>query len=719
MGVPFFDRSGQPIARPNFPPPDRESIAQFKLDARALGALEGLPFRAQVAQQNGFGFKKKKYSEQARKARQELGIPEDRVAVLSIDGGGARGLIPLAMLAKFEALHAPCAQLFDIICGTSTGAIIGSLLAAGMRAEQIRKLYLDHLHEIFTLHRDGPACGPYQDRWEVSFPDFAAQQPFDDVLDIISAVDPALGAALDALQGARDKLRRKLRDKVESFKLSPAYHALDAHITDRTLRLVSGGPAYDKEAKLLPLMREAFEQSRCSTMRDLARRSDCVLVFTAVDYQSGATVYMSASGKDFRGTCEDAKVVNCIEASMSGPLYFESFKGELVDGGTLSANMPLLGALLHLERMSLAQVDAETPRELTRRAGRNGGKTAGERLRAEFGTTEAPVIQTFDLHNTTLISLGCGVGPVKPLRESILDISKSQIHYHEKRWPYGELGRAMELMAQLPGGVEDAVTGAAVLASSTVAGGVAAGPAGLAVGALIGLVAGSLAGGASAVEYGERWLSFGGNMKETLDGHHLFGTGYLANTLGFLKDGLGRNAWTTQEEVFRSGLYRGDFRRFQLSLDKDMQCDGFWRYSTNREAAQNEHKMPWTINVGGEEPVSGAYTLVSIWSEISAPKAVFTAINIPVEQTIQGVDPDRFIPGTDPMGTLGLRWLYCIGQRLVLATREFEATKGAGTVFMAHDLVDDEGHDAFVSARCRDYVPANRWSELTVKLNNL
>lgn len=47
------------------------------------------------------------------------------VKVLSIDGGGIRGIIPATVLVEFENLTGkPIAQLFDYIAGTSTGGIL-------------------------------------------------------------------------------------------------------------------------------------------------------------------------------------------------------------------------------------------------------------------------------------------------------------------------------------------------------------------------------------------------------------------------------------------------------------------------------------------------------------------------------------------------------------------------------------------------------------------
>ncbi len=52
------------------------------------------------------------------------------VKILSIDGGGIRGIIPAMLLAQIESrTQQPIAKLFDLVAGTSTGAILALGLA--------------------------------------------------------------------------------------------------------------------------------------------------------------------------------------------------------------------------------------------------------------------------------------------------------------------------------------------------------------------------------------------------------------------------------------------------------------------------------------------------------------------------------------------------------------------------------------------------------------
>lgn len=69
--------------------------------------------------------------------------------VLSLDGGDSLGFYTLGVLREFEATLAnPIHQTFDLIFGTSTGAIIASLLALGRSVGEVYELYKEHVPEV-------------------------------------------------------------------------------------------------------------------------------------------------------------------------------------------------------------------------------------------------------------------------------------------------------------------------------------------------------------------------------------------------------------------------------------------------------------------------------------------------------------------------------------------------------------------------------------------
>lgn len=69
--------------------------------------------------------------------------------ILSIDGGGIRGLIPATIIAQWEAKLGPIANNFHMISGTSTGGILASALSKGVAASDLCNFYKAKGSEIF------------------------------------------------------------------------------------------------------------------------------------------------------------------------------------------------------------------------------------------------------------------------------------------------------------------------------------------------------------------------------------------------------------------------------------------------------------------------------------------------------------------------------------------------------------------------------------------
>jgi len=70
--------------------------------------------------------------------------------ILTIDGGGVRGIIPATLLAALEsATGRPTRETFEFVAGTSTGAILAAGVAAGIPAARLVSLYAQRSDEVF------------------------------------------------------------------------------------------------------------------------------------------------------------------------------------------------------------------------------------------------------------------------------------------------------------------------------------------------------------------------------------------------------------------------------------------------------------------------------------------------------------------------------------------------------------------------------------------
>lgn len=94
-----------------------------------------------------------------KRRRNPLPWPADRpFRILSIDGGGIRGIFPAAFLAGLESRFlrgGSVAEYFDLITGTSTGGILALGLASGHPASALSDVYIRRGCEIFPPPRGG------------------------------------------------------------------------------------------------------------------------------------------------------------------------------------------------------------------------------------------------------------------------------------------------------------------------------------------------------------------------------------------------------------------------------------------------------------------------------------------------------------------------------------------------------------------------------------
>jgi uncharacterized protein len=105
--------------------------------------------------------------------------PPNLHRILSLDGGGIRGVFSLQILARMEQLfreerRRPDLVLrdeFEFFAGTSTGAIIATCLAWGMSVAELERLYVERGPEMF-------AKAAWYDRWKGKYRATAIAQFF-------------------------------------------------------------------------------------------------------------------------------------------------------------------------------------------------------------------------------------------------------------------------------------------------------------------------------------------------------------------------------------------------------------------------------------------------------------------------------------------------------------------------------------------------------------
>ncbi len=103
----------------------------------------------------------------------------DPFQVLSLDGGGVRGIFEAALLASLEIdLGVSVVDCFDLVVGTSTGGILALGLGAGISPAQILDFYVEHQARIFA--------NPMQWRsirrlWRAKYPSIRLERPLREI----------------------------------------------------------------------------------------------------------------------------------------------------------------------------------------------------------------------------------------------------------------------------------------------------------------------------------------------------------------------------------------------------------------------------------------------------------------------------------------------------------------------------------------------------------
>ncbi len=155
--------------------------------------------------------------------------------ILSIDGGGVRGIIPAKILQFLEEVTGqPIHKLFDLIVGTSTGGIITLGLTCPNQAKEARysakeiiDIYIEHATHIFQksfLRKITTGAGLWGAKYDRSHFDEILQQIFGDVL-FTQALCPIVIPTYSLLKERPNLFssRVALENKVELLKMCANY----------------------------------------------------------------------------------------------------------------------------------------------------------------------------------------------------------------------------------------------------------------------------------------------------------------------------------------------------------------------------------------------------------------------------------------------------------------------------------------------------------------
>ncbi len=208
--------------------------------------------------------------------------------ILSVDGGGMRGAIPIAMLAELESRTGKtCQEMFDMVVGTSTGAIIAVGLAVGYTATELLDIvYRDQLPKAFGEANRG---------WLARI--------------LAKLVNRVMPVGEDFLAGLLSN----------GFKY--AY------------------PLEPFQRELVPLL----ESKGVFKVGDLTYPTHPILLVTTKDVRTSDTYFIVNAGRG-KGYFQDWPLSGIVAASGAAPSYFPPVLARLVDGGVGVYSNPCLAA---------------------------------------------------------------------------------------------------------------------------------------------------------------------------------------------------------------------------------------------------------------------------------------------------------------------------------------------------------------------------------------
>ncbi len=232
----------------------------------------------------------------------------EQFRILSLDGGGLKGLFTAKFLADLETdLEIRVADYFDLITGTSTGAIIAIGLGLGLPASDILKFYRDKGAAIF----DAPGFGIIKAKYDSG----PLRRALIEVLGDRTLADSKNRLVIPAYNVQRREVKlfktrhsaRFMRDwKMKAFEVAMASAAaptyLPSFVDDSHIEYVDGGvwannPALVGIIEAMTVLR--IDRSRISLLSIGTTRE--VVRMDAIKQNGGMTTWASRASDIFIG----------------------------------------------------------------------------------------------------------------------------------------------------------------------------------------------------------------------------------------------------------------------------------------------------------------------------------------------------------------------------------------------------------------------------------